>query len=779
MSKLSRSVFLILSIFASSVSSARQYFPETGPGAWYQRALELRSNLRVLVVSLQPGYEDLKLMAYFRLHRGAQLVSAYVTNGESGRHDQKDLMPLTVAALRRQEAVSAMKHLGGEARFLCMPELASASDAKVVRSIWNIDTLRSKLDDILITYKPDIIVLSRDYASKEPSVRLRSLLTEVEGSVKRIGSKRVDDAGKAKQSWTVGRILFDDGTGKGMTVPPGVMIPRLNVDVSAIAAGADSLYSSMTLQRSMARKETRVSYRTMRSIESRPVTRVDQPLSSRALERVRSIERSIQSLTDRVMKEQGPSLGHERLEQYLKEILAMEGSIEKQIRQLLPLNPYELRTMVYWREGLEDLRHSLIGVQLYATLSEEVLAERQIVYCTIDSVKGIDTSLGADLYFPFVSDGWYVDEKNENRAALKVGQVLRFLSPGKLPFDLPMEMYGLQKPSVANKIFLFLVQKGKTRERNVTYRKTFDIQYAPRHVIEVTPPIVRAEYTKSITVRFTNHTRDGIRDTIRILDSLVYSHGKPFRVSFKEASDQAFLDLKWFGPIPEGTWTIPVSIAGIKVGKFGARSFAAEVDTTRTLGVITALRQSATLAALENLGLNPRIIEPDSAMSASFFPLNTLIIDSRTLTLRPGLRSRTKELMDFAQRGGHLVILAQDAEAWNESPLIDGIQLRPSAAFDPQTKVQVDSLDRLLRLPNRIESYEWDDWIYQRAANVVTVSKQLDAATPVRIGRSLNPGIVTMQAGRGKMTYVDLDLVHQLLNVHPGVYRLLANLLSS
>jgi hypothetical protein len=781
MSKLSRSIFLsvILLGFSSSALVAQQYFPETGSVAWYQRSLDLRSNLKVLVVSLQPGYEDLELMTYFRFHRGAQILSVYVTNGESGQHDQKELMPLSVAALRRQEATRVVKHLGGESRFLCMPELASASDARFVRSLWNFDSLRFKLDDILISYKPDIIVLSRDYASQESSVRLKNLSAEVEESAKRVSSKKVDNAGRNKQTWSVGRILYDDGTGKGMTVPASVMIPRLKMSVAAIAGEADSLYSSMVLQRAMIHQEIRASYRAVRAIESRSIARIDQDVSSKTLERVRSLERSIGNLADRVMKEQDSSLDRGRLEQYLKEIVSFEGTIEKQIRQLLPLNPYELRTMVYWREGLEDLRQSLLGVQLYARLSEDVLAERQVVYCTIDSLKGIDTSLSADLYFPFVSDGWYVNERQENRAPLKVGEVFRFLSPGKLPFDLPAEMYGMQKASLTNKVYLFLVQKGKTPERSVTYRKVFELLYAPRYTIEATPPIVRAGYTKNVTVRFTNHTYDGVRDTIRVLDSLANAPGKAFRASFKEASDQAFLNLEWRRPVEEGTWTIPVSIAGIKVSKFAARSFAVAVDTTKTIGIITALQASATLGALENLGLQPHTIVPDSTMKSSLLPVSTLIIDRRALTLQRDLRTRKKELGDFVRSGGHLIILAQDALSWNENPLIEGIQMRPSTAFDPQSKVQTDSLHGFLRVPNRIESYEWDDWIYQRASNVVTVSKQIDVSLPVRIGRSLNPGIVTIQSGRGKITYVDLDLVHQLMNVHPGAYRLLANLLSS
>ena len=79
---------LICSILYLSISVGfGQYFPETGRAALYQRSLDARSRLHVLSISLQPGYEDFATLAYFRLGRGARIVSAYVTNGEAGESD--------------------------------------------------------------------------------------------------------------------------------------------------------------------------------------------------------------------------------------------------------------------------------------------------------------------------------------------------------------------------------------------------------------------------------------------------------------------------------------------------------------------------------------------------------------------------------------------------------------------------------------------------------------------------------------------------------------------
>jgi len=50
---------------------------------------------------------------------------------------------------------------------------------------------------------------------------------------------------------------------------------------------------------------------------------------------------------------------------------------------------------------------------------------------------------------------------------------------------------------------------------------------------------------------------------------------------------------------------------------------------------------------------------------------------------------------------------------------------------------------------------------------------------PVREKHSGKPLIVSLTDGKGKQTYVDLALGHQWMNIHPGAYRLLANLISN
>jgi len=78
------SLLIILLFFLSCQKdvASKSYFPETGRNAIYQSSIDLRRNLKVLSISMQPGQEDLSGLAYFRLGLGAKIMGAYITNGE-------------------------------------------------------------------------------------------------------------------------------------------------------------------------------------------------------------------------------------------------------------------------------------------------------------------------------------------------------------------------------------------------------------------------------------------------------------------------------------------------------------------------------------------------------------------------------------------------------------------------------------------------------------------------------------------------------------------------
>ncbi|NUM77169.1 PIG-L family deacetylase, partial [candidate division KSB1 bacterium] len=83
-----------------------------------------------------------------------------------------------------------------------------------------------------------------------------------------------------------------------------------------------------------------------------------------------------------------------------------------------------------------------------------------------------------------------------------------------------------------------------------------------------------------------------------------------------------------------------------------------------------------------------------------------------------------------------------------------------------------------LNSPNRLTAQDWEGWLYRRGYNFVSLGQKDGVEMPVTAAGEGTPLLLTRKLGQGKMTYVDLALTPQWLNVQPGAYRLLANLIS-
>jgi hypothetical protein len=69
--------------------------------------------------------------------------------------------------------------------------------------------------------------------------------------------------------------------------------------------------------------------------------------------------------------------------------------------------------------------------------------------------------------------------------------------------------------------------------------------------------------------------------------------------------------------------------------------------------------------------------------------------------------------------------------------------------------------------------------VVSRAFGHIHVTASAPVNVLVRDRESGEPLLATAGRGNGRLTVVALDLWSQLLNVHPGTYRILANLISA
>lgn len=774
---------ILLFVFSSlAVPVFAQYFPQSGREALYQRALDARARLNVLSIALQPGYEDLATLVYFRLGRGARIVSAYVTNGEAGESDVRGEYPNQLAAVRRIEAAKALASLGGEEYFLNMPDFGAVRDTETVRALWNTDTLQQKIGKLLSDLRPDVILIARDWAAGETSPELEVLSSELIRAVRRLEPTAVEKkAGGVNElfRWTVDRVLLETGSKAGVRVPVDRIHPLWKKSYVTIGDEVGKAYESRFAQRIQWHRvgQTRpaIAYEFVYPRRAGPPKSVDGNLPPPAPGALMGIDAEVARVASLITEGRMSSASRSDA---VKAVAAMIDSVDSRLAQPLGLSSQVRKICMQWKLSLESLRVALLGIIVRYSVDPSIVTERQVTVLKIDNLIGTKQGDSLWVYFPMIDQKWLVDEQVKKILPLRFDPGYRLVSPFQLERDLPAALDGLTQTSVGKSLTFFIMCKAKSRVNNFVFRCSVRMLYSPRFSAEVLTPIVRAVPLERVLVRLTNHSRDGVRDSVLVDDSLAFAAKQGFRLNIKDQSQVDTLILQWRRPLEEGTYLVPVNIATQTVNRFAARKFDVHVDTSKQVALITALSNSPTAETLRRLGVRWREIKDARSVAEQLGGSQVAILDRRALTLMGDLKSQVQTLKRYVENGGHLIVLAQDAQSWNTWPLVDGFQLASYNGWEEGNAVETDSTHRVLASPNRITAQDWSGWLFRRAHNLLSGPALASAAVPLKSQNNKSPFIAEWKFGSGILTYVDLALYPQFLNVQPGSFRLLANLVS-
>ncbi|MEK6572295.1 MAG: PIG-L family deacetylase, partial [Bacteroidota bacterium] len=554
--------------FQATYVFGQSYFPEVGREAIFQSSLDLQSNLRVLQVALQPGYEDLATLAYFRLNRGARIMSAYVTNGEAGESDVRGEYPFELAAKRREEATEVMASLEADAYFLNMPDVVSASDTSKLRSEWGGDSLQTLLMKLISDFKPDLILLSRDFEFGVASPRWQYVRDQLLNAVKNLRVMH-PRKGPPLPRWAVERVVGDNATDKGVRAPVTSEHPLWKTSYMAIAEEVAHGYKSLEKQRSLWKSIDGAPYQVIYPVPSKRMKTVEENLPRAVSPSLRWLERETKRLAEAATSGRDViSLSRSRTVRVPSRLVVLLDSVDYRLAFAQQLNPSMRRTLVDWKASLENLRSTLLGIRVQYSFSETILTEKQLTFVTIDSVVGVSEEGKTEILFPAVNQGWVLNEYIEPRLPLQLHVPYRLLSPGKLESDVPHALYGLKKATVGNPFYFFILHKSISKEQSFTYRVKLNLYYAPRFTTEILTPIVRIIPQERVVLKLTSHSRDKVRDTLAVNDSLAVSNPILFRLDKKESSHLDTLFITWRGNMADGTYLLPVRIGIYTVARF-------------------------------------------------------------------------------------------------------------------------------------------------------------------------------------------------------------------
>ena len=191
------------------------------------------------------------------------------------------------------------------------------------------------------------------------------------------------------------------------------------------------------------------------------------------------------------------------------------------------------------------------------------------------------------------------------------------------------------------------------------------------------------------------------------------------------------------------------------------------------------------LDALYQLDVAAEKIEPSAIGSIDLSRFTAIVVGPRAYESSEELVRQNPRLLDYARRGGTLVVQygAQDMSRFAVTPY--PLQwIRPAARVTmEEAPVRVlQPTSPLLTSPNKIGENDWKNWVQERATYMPTT---IDPRyTPLLSMNDPNEpenrgALLVAPVGKGRYVYVTLALFRQLPNGVPGAARILMNLINA
>jgi LmbE family N-acetylglucosaminyl deacetylase len=171
---------------------------------------------------------------------------------------------------------------------------------------------------------------------------------------------------------------------------------------------------------------------------------------------------------------------------------------------------------------------------------------------------------------------------------------------------------------------------------------------------------------------------------------------------------------------------------------------------------------------------------------------DTVILGVRTYSAHPDLHGApTQALLDFARNGGNVVVQYQTGEfTAADAPYPLDLGSDEKVVDETAPVALLKTQDSLLTTPNNITPADFNNWIEERGHGFMStwdehytaLTETHDPGSPSEHVAPQLPqrgGLLTVQLGKGRWTYVAFALYRQLPEAVPGAYRLFLNLLDN
>jgi hypothetical protein len=727
----------------------------------------------VLSLAAEPGMEDLTTLTALRLGSGARIVSAYLTDGESTPSDLDGALPFQVGARRRFEADRAVRLIGGEALFLGFPDYGMVSGKTRLTDLWIRDSVVAHLVRLIGSSRPDVILVARDVRSLEGDTVRASLVRELLLAAVAISRRGTTYPGAGGESWSVSRLLLEDPSlASGVSIDPEGVQPVWKRGFREIAREAAASYGSLRFRIGVWNRGRKGFYRLLSHSEGKPpVSPLDGfPLITPPLE---DAARDVTAAAT----EAGKGTGLSGLRTIAAAITTVENTI---IARKKDLQSHEKRTLLTWKGSLEDLRCAVRNIDVKFHVSDTLLAHRQVFTIRFPASRDFPAGGRSEIVFPTARDStWWINRSLDFVFPFALPDTLELITPDNLPLNRPVAVYSHSSLSLNTVVPFIIAHRDPDPVMNFAFRGEIVFGTAPVQSFEILTPIVRVMPGARLSVRLQNISRDPYTGTMSVGDSVVRESRMKVSLPRKDYAITYTLPLAWHENAGDGDYPIELHIGkGKAVATFTARKFRADVDTAHPVGLVTGLASSPVDEALRGLHVPCRLLDAATFAQSVDSGLHALIIDRDALALRKDALPLATAIAEWVRAGGHCIMLGGSLSGPDGGALSGEIGFVRGHPIAPEARVATERASRIIAQPNLLSEGDWRDWIISRARSSLDFREGANPVVHVRDASTGAPLLASVRMGQGTLTAVALDLVPQLQVIHPGGYRLLANLVS-
>ncbi|MEO5818221.1 MAG: hypothetical protein ABIT20_23325 [Gemmatimonadaceae bacterium] len=283
-------------------------------------------------------------------------------------------------------------------------------------------------------------------------------------------------------------------------------------------------------------------------------------------------------------------------------------------------------------------------------------------------------------------------------------------------------------------------------------------------------------------------------DSLPTSMSLAPREWREIRLPLKGAPTEGRHEISVLGVAPPDTFA-----AGFKTAQYSylppihlfrdatVRIQAVDVDIPGKLAVayVRGVGEDGDVA-LKQLGIPAYPFNNEGLLRFDLDGISTVVIGPDAFRVDPGLLGQVPRLMEFARKGGTVVVMSNTQAAMQPGllpfpvtfaqPVVDRVLMEDA----PVTVL--DARARLLTWPNAIRDDDWAKWVGERA-RAISSSADSRYATVVEMhdpGEKENRNaILVATVGKGRFVYTTLNFSQQISSGVPGAMRLFVNLLSA